>query len=142
MRLALFILLFPLWCSAQFFGDGIVAASSVAKTEAVAFAPDQVSGIIGWYKGDTITGSDLAVKTSLADASGLGHTLSTGNYVLRTAYQNSKNVAWFNGTTNRIYLTPLTSTYSPPFTIFIVTKLAASASGPVVHLGTLVPMNM
>lgn len=103
-----------------------------AVDAAAPFDPATVSGLVGWWKADAITGKvDGDTISQWSDLSGVAHHLlqATGSLqpLYKTAIQNGKAVVRFDGVDD--YLVSGPAVYSQPLTNFIVLRYRSARVG-------------
>lgn len=73
------------------FGDGgYQVRTPVGGGAATPFSPADLSGLIGWYKADTLALSDTNPVAAWADSSAAGHNLAQGTAGLRPVYNTAQ----------------------------------------------------
>jgi hypothetical protein len=89
----------------------------------VVFSPDDIAGLVGWWKADSLSLSDNDAITTWPDSSGNGNTFAGAiGPTYKTAIQNGLPVARFDGVDDVLNQTPIAWTN---LTVFIVVKVPA-----------------
>lgn len=115
-------------------GDGAFVGRH--RSTGYADLPSNYSGLVAWWKADTIVQSDNTAVTSWADSSGLSNTLSQGTGgnqpKFRTNIQNGLPAVQFDGTNDFLSMTtkvPYTTNPNSPYTIIVINEVTNNVSG-------------
>ncbi len=96
------------------------------------FSPTDLSGLLGWWKADSLALSDTDPVTTWADSSGNGNNAGGANGVLyRTNQINGLPAVFFDGSDDSLDVSTLTAT-TKPVSIFAVVKPADTSTRTVV----------